>query len=136
MTLEFTNNISIDLYEINVGGFADVEIPFNISNVLLYCVVSGREIPLVNWTTPDLDDNFVIETSVERNGLLYVVTSLFNISNFTNAYAGIYQCNASNCAGRSSDEFSITQQGKCLCIIVTMFTLLNTTPLLLVTIEC
>ena len=128
MSLQFTNNISINLYEINVGGFADVEVPYNITNVLLYCVVSGREIPSVNWTTPDLDDNYVIETSVERNGLLYVVTSLFNISNFTNDYAGIYQCNASNCAGGSSQAFSITQEGNNTCIIISiMFTwLLNT----------
>ena len=110
-SLEFMNNISIDLYEINVGASPIVEVPYNITNVILYCVVSGRGIPSVNWTTPPLDDNYNITTSVEMDGLLYVVTSVFNISNFTNDYAGIYQCNATNCGGQDSSGISTTQQG-------------------------
>lgn len=111
-SLGLTNNISVDLYEINVGENAIVEVPYNISNVILHCVVTGREIPSVNWTTPDLDnDTYLINETIERDGLLYVVTSLFNISNFTNDYAGIYQCNASNCAGQDSDFVNSTQRG-------------------------
>ena len=110
-SLELMNNISIDLYEINVGDSSNVEVPYNITNVILHCVVSGRGIPSVNWTTPPLDDNYNITTSVETDGLLYVVTSLFNISNFTNDYAGIYRCNATNCGGQDSSGIKITQQG-------------------------
>ena len=111
-SLGLTNNISNNLYEINVGENPLVQVPFNITNVILYCVVSGREMPTVNWTTPPLDnDTFSIETSIEKDGLLYVVTSLFNISNFTNDYAGIYQCNASNCAGQDGIGINTTQQG-------------------------
>ena len=110
-SLVFMNNISIDLYEINVGNSSIVEVPYNITNVILYCVVTGRGIPSVNWTTPPLDDNYNITTSVETDGLLYVVTSLFNISNFTNDYAGIYQCNATNCGGQDSSGSNMTQQG-------------------------
>ena len=110
-SLTFMNNISIDLYEINVGENPIVEVPYNITNVILYCVVSGRGIPSVNWTTPPLDDNYNITTSVETDGLLYVVTSLFNISNFTNDYAGIYLCNATNCGGQDGSEINTTQQG-------------------------
>ena len=111
-SLGLTNNNSINLHEINVGENPFVLVPFNITNVILYCVVSGREMPTVNWTTPPLDnDTFSIETSVEMDGLLYVVTSLFNISNFTNDYAGIYRCNASNCAGQDGIGINTTQQG-------------------------
>ena len=111
-SLGLTNNISVDLYEINVGEEPNVLVPFNITNVILYCVVTGRERPTVNWTTPALDnDTFNIETSVAMDRLLYVVTSLFNITNFTNDYAGIYQCNASNCAGQDSNAINTTQQG-------------------------
>ena len=79
-SLGLTNNISVDLYEINVGEDPFVEVPFNITNVILYCVVSGREMPAVNWTTPPLDnDTFTIETIVEMDGLLFVVISLFTI---------------------------------------------------------
>ena len=115
-SLGLMNNISIDLYEINVGEDPFVEVPFNITNVILYCVVSGREMPTVNWTTPiSLDnDTFTIETFVEMDELLFVVTSLFNISNFTNDYAGLYLCNASNCAGQDGSGVSATQQGNCL----------------------
>ena len=112
-SLGLTNNISVNLYEINVGENPFVEVPFNITNVILYCVVSGREIPTVIWTTPPPLDNdtFNIETSVEMDGLLYVVTSLLNISNFTNDYAGIYLCNASNCAGQDGIGINTTQRG-------------------------
>ena len=110
-SLELMNNISIDLYEINVGDSSIVEVPYNITNVILYCVVSGRGIPSVNWTTPPLDDNYDITTSVETDGLLYVVTSLFNISNFTNDYAGTYQCNATNCGGQDGSGIIMTLQG-------------------------
>ena len=110
--LGLTNNNSINLYEINVAEDPFVEVPFNITNVILHCVVSGREMPIVNWTTPPLDnDTFNIETSVEMDGLVFVVTSLFNISNFTNEYAGIYQCNASNCGGQDGSGANTTQQG-------------------------
>ena len=111
-SLGLTNDISINLYEINVGENPFVEVPFNINNVIFYCVASGREMPTVTWTTPPLDnDTFNIETSVEMDGLVFVVTSLFNISNFTNDYAGIYQCNASNCAGQDGSGVTTTQQG-------------------------
>ena len=111
-SLGLTNNISVNLYEINVGEDPNVEVPFNITNVILYCVVSGRERPTVNWTTPPLDnDTFNIETTVAMDGLVYVVTSLFNITNFTNDYAGIYQCNASNCAEQDVILINATQQG-------------------------
>ena len=110
-SLEFMNNDSVDLYEINVGSSASVEVPYNITNVILYCVVTGREMPIVHWTTPPLDNNFNIVTSVESDGLLYVVTSLFKISNFTSSYNGLYQCNASNCAREASNEANTTQQG-------------------------
>ena len=114
-SLGLINNISIDLYEINVGKDPFVEVPFNITNVILYCVVSGREMPTVNWTTPPLDnDTFTIETIVEMDGLLFAVTSLFNISNFTNDYAGLYQCNALNCAGQDGIGVDATQQGNCI----------------------
>ena len=111
-SLGFTNNIGVDLYEINVGEDPDVEVPFNITNVILYCVVSGRERPTVNWTTPPLDnDAFNIETTVAMDALVYVVTSLFNITNFTKDYAGVYQCNASNCAGQDGIAINARQQG-------------------------
>ena len=110
-SLGLMNNISIDLYEINVGDSSIVEVPYNINNVILYCVVSGRGIPSVNWTTPPLNDNYKITTSMETDGLLYVVTSLLSISNFTNDYAGIYQCNATNCGGQDSSGIIMTQQG-------------------------
>ena len=110
-SLEFMNNDSVDLYEVNVGSSASVEVPYNITNVILYCVVTGREMPIVHWTTPPLDDNFNIVTSVESDRLLYVVTSLFNISKFTSDYNGLYRCNASNCAGGAGNETNTTQQG-------------------------
>ena len=114
--LGFTNDISVDLYEINVGEDPFVEVPFNITNVILYCMVSGREMPTVNWTTPiSLDnDTFTIQSIVQMNGLLYVVVSMFSISNFTNDYAGLYLCNASNCAGQDVGGVNATQQGNCL----------------------
>ena len=111
ISLGFMNNISIDLYEINVGENPIVEVSYNITNVILYCVAGGRGIPSVNWTTPPLDDNYNITTSVETDGLLYVVTSLFNISNFTNDDAGVYQCNVTNCGGQGGSEINMTQQG-------------------------
>ena len=114
-SLGSTNNIGIDLYEINVGEDPFVEVPFNITNVILHCAVSGREMPTVTWTTPPLDnDTFSIETIVEMDGLLFVVISLFTISNFTNDYAGLYQCNALNCAGQDGIGVNVTQQGNCI----------------------
>ena len=105
--LTFMNNLSINLYEVNVAESPNVEVPYNITNVLLYCVVSGREIPSVNWTFPPLEDNYTITTSVEADGLLYVVTSVLNVSNFTD---GSYQCNVSNCAGQNSSVINMEQQ--------------------------
>ena len=106
--LTFMNNLSINLYEVNVAESPNVEVPYNITNVLLYCVVSGREAPSVNWTFPPLEDNYTITTSVEADGLLYVVTSVLNVSNFTD---GSYQCNVSNCAGQNSSTINMEQQG-------------------------
>ena len=105
------DNVTDEVYVASVDESGSVEIPFNVSNVFIFCVVYGREEPTVNWTTPLLDDNFINPISVDRTGLVYVVTSLLNITNFTTDHAGTYQCNASNCAGSISRGIAVTKQG-------------------------
>ena len=105
------DNVTDEVYVVSVDESGSVEIPYNVSNVFIFCVVYGREEPSVNWTTPPLDDNYINPVSVNMMGLVYVVTSLLNITNFTTDHAGTYQCNASNCAGNMSQGIGITKQG-------------------------
>jgi len=105
------NNVTDEVYVVSVDESGNVEIPFNVSDVFIFCVVYGREEPTVNWTTPLLDDNYINPIGVNMIGLVHVVTSLFNITNFTTEHAGIYQCNASNCAGSISQGINVTKQG-------------------------
>jgi len=105
------NNVTDEVYVVSVDESGSVEIPYNVSDVFIFCVVYGREEPTVNWSTPLLDDNYINPISVNMMGLVHVVTSLLNITNFTTEHAGIYQCNASNCAGSTSEGINVTKQG-------------------------
>jgi len=105
------DNVTDEVYVVSVDESGSVEIPFNVSDVFIFCVVFGREEPTVNWTTPPLNDNYINPVSVNMMGLVHVVTSLLNITNFTTENAGTYQCNASNCAGSTSQGIAVTKQG-------------------------
>ena len=108
------DNVTDEVYVASVDESGSVEIPFNVSNVFIFCVVYGREEPTAKWLTPPLDDNYINPIGVKKMGLVYQVTSLLNITNFTTDHAGTYWCYASNCAGSTYREIAVSKQGNYL----------------------
>ena len=51
----------------------------------------------------------------------YIVSSNLTLTNSTLEDIGIYECNAANELGESTEIFSVNIYGRCFCIIVILF---------------